>query len=49
MIQLHCRKCGEPFTPSREDMVKGPEVYRLCKPCREMRKEEPDAADQPLR
>lgn len=33
-LELHCRTCGRPFTPSHADYVKGPGHYRHCPACR---------------
>ena len=34
MIELRCRRCGAPFTPTKADLVKGPAWYLLCASCR---------------
>lgn len=33
-IETTCRRCGAPYTPTRDDIVKGPEYWRLCPNCR---------------
>jgi len=33
-IEMTCRDCRRPFTPTREDIVRGPSVYRTCPACR---------------
>ena len=33
-IALACRTCGSEFTPTREDVVRGPAHYRTCPTCR---------------
>jgi len=33
-IEMTCRVCGEPFVPTREDILAGPDVYRTCPGCR---------------
>jgi hypothetical protein len=34
LIEIPCQKCGRPYAPSREDVLRGPHVYRLCPACR---------------
>jgi hypothetical protein len=34
MIELACRSCGGPFVPTRDDVLRGPAVYRHCSSCR---------------
>jgi len=34
LIELTCRLCGAAYTPTREDLVRGPEVYHRCPACR---------------
>ena len=31
---VHCRKCGAPYEPSREDLLRGPRFYFRCPSCR---------------
>ena len=33
MIELVCQSCGQPFIPSREDLLRGPAWYRRCSAC----------------
>jgi hypothetical protein len=33
-IELTCRHCGQPYTPTREDLARGPETYHRCLACR---------------
>jgi len=33
-IQLHCRLCGRPYTPTADDIRRGPETYHRCPSCR---------------
>ncbi len=33
-LEMTCRTCGEPFTPTRDDIAAGPDVYRTCPDCR---------------
>jgi hypothetical protein len=33
-IELRCRICGQEYTPSRDDILAGPEVYHRCPSCR---------------
>lgn len=39
MLVIRCRVCGETYQPSRDEIVQGPETYRLCPGCRPARKE----------
>jgi hypothetical protein len=38
-IEFNCRDCGTAYVPSKSDLLKGPEFYRLCPECRP---QEPD-------
>ena len=33
-IALACRTCGTEFTPTRDDVIRGPVHYRTCPTCR---------------
>jgi hypothetical protein len=33
-IELHCRLCGKPYTPTADDLRRGPETYHRCPDCR---------------
>jgi hypothetical protein len=33
-IELLCRHCGAPFTPTKQALVRGPHFYRDCPSCR---------------
>jgi hypothetical protein len=33
-IELHCRVCVKSYTPTRADVLAGPEVYHRCLACR---------------
>ena len=32
-IALACRACGNEFTPTRDDVMRGPAHYRTCPTC----------------
>jgi len=34
LIELTCRRCRQPYTPTRDDIRRGPEVYHRCPACR---------------
>lgn len=34
-IEMRCPSCGAEHTPSKSDLLKGPEFYRRCPTCRE--------------
>jgi Zn finger protein HypA/HybF involved in hydrogenase expression len=33
-IEMVCKQCGQAFTPSRQEIMAGPAVYRYCPKCR---------------
>jgi hypothetical protein len=33
-IELTCARCGQPVTASRDELLRGPNDYRLCEACR---------------
>jgi hypothetical protein len=33
-IELTCRICGKPYTPTKADIQAGPETYHRCPTCR---------------
>ncbi len=33
-MEMTCRTCGEPFTPTGPDIIAGPDTYWYCPPCR---------------
>lgn len=34
-IEIACRRCGQPFTPTTEDLRRGPPVWWYCPACRQ--------------
>ena len=34
LIEIVCRRCGQTYTPTAEDVRRGPEVYQRCPDCR---------------
>jgi hypothetical protein len=34
LIEIHCRICGKPFSPTADDVRRGPQWYRRCPNCR---------------
>jgi uncharacterized Zn finger protein len=52
-IELHCRACGQPYEPTRQDILRGAEHYKRCPDCRPVEQEEtsetPKSLDEPLR
>jgi predicted amidophosphoribosyltransferase len=33
-VVITCRQCGQEYSPTRVDIVRGPAVYRTCSECR---------------
>jgi len=33
-MEMTCRTCGEPFTPTGPDIIAGPDTYWYCPSCR---------------
>ena len=33
-LEMTCRTCGKPYVPSRAEILKGPDTYRVCPDCR---------------
>lgn len=33
-IEMTCRTCGKAYVPSRAEILKGPDHYRVCPDCR---------------
>jgi len=34
LIELTCRLCGRPYTPTADDIRRGPTIYHRCPSCR---------------
>lgn len=42
-IELTCKRCGRPFTPAKDDLVRGPRHYAYCSEfCRAAARKRPD-------
>jgi hypothetical protein len=44
-IELACRVCHRLYTPTAEDLRRGPEVYHRCPACRPAEARDPEVAD----
>jgi hypothetical protein len=43
-IEVSCRRCGQPFTPTPEALRKGPPHWWYCDQCRPAKKGDPEIA-----
>lgn len=43
-IEVTCKVCGQPFEPSRKDVLAGPHRWQVCPECREPKD---DTIDEP--
>jgi hypothetical protein len=44
LIEITCRRCGQAYIPTAEDVRRGPEVYQRCPACRPVERD-PGVAD----